>query len=125
MREMIRLGLLAGAATLGLAGPALADMSGLVGNTVVGTTPGDGLTRRIQLHADGTYRIAVSDGSASTGTWSVQGARLCYLAVDPKPAAGAPNPLCVEGLDGHKPGDAWTTTGHHGLEMKMTVIRGQ
>ena len=97
---------------------------GLVGNTVVGTTT-DGLTRRIQLRADGTYLITVSDGSRSSGTWTTQGAKLCYFALVPKPPAGAANPLCVEGLDGHKVGDAWATTGHHGLPMKMTVVQGQ
>jgi hypothetical protein len=117
--------LAAGLALALVATAARADVSGLVGNTVVGTTPGDGLTRRIQLHADGTYRIVVSDGSASSGTWSLDGVKLCYFALDPKPAAGAPNPLCVEGMDGHKLGDAWTTTGHHGLQMKMTVVKGQ
>ncbi len=84
----------------------------------------DGLARRIQLRADGTYRITVSDGTASAGTWSTRGAKLCYLSIQPKPGPSDVNPLCVEGLDGHKLGDAWTTTGHHGLEMKMTVVRG-
>lgn len=125
MRKTIGSGLLAGAAALALAGGAHADMSGLVGNTVIGTTAGDGLTRRVQLHADGTYRIAVSDGSFSAGTWSAQGSKLCYLRIDPKPGPNDANPLCVEGFDGHKLGDAWTTTGHHGLLMKMTVVRGQ
>jgi hypothetical protein len=106
-----------------VAGAAHAGVSGLLGHTVVGTTT-DGLTRRIQLRADGTYRITVSDGSVSTGTWSTQGAKLCYLRIQPKPGSNDVNPLCVEGLDGHKLGDAWTTTGHHGLQMKMTVVRG-
>lgn len=116
---------LAGLGLALMAGAAHADVSGLVGNTVVGTTTGDGLTRRIQLRADGTYRITVSDGSFSTGTWSTQGDKLCYLRIEPKPGPNDANPLCVVGLDGHKPGDAWTTTGHHGLAMKMTVVRGQ
>ncbi len=106
------------------AGAAQADMSGLVGNTVIGTTT-DGLTRRIQLRADGGYRITVSDGSVSTGTWTEDGDKLCYNRIDPKPAAGDQNPLCVQGLAGHKVGDIWTTTGHRGLPMKMTVVQGQ
>ncbi|HEY5411697.1 MAG TPA: hypothetical protein VIJ94_13330 [Caulobacteraceae bacterium] len=106
-----------------LASAAQADVAGLVGHTVVGATP-DGLTRRIQLRADRTYRISVSDGSTSTGTWSTKGDKLCYFRIQPEPAPGDLNPLCVEGLDGHKLGDAWTTTGHHGLPMKMTVVRG-
>lgn len=106
------------------AGAAHADVAGLVGNTVVGSTT-DGLTRRIQLHADGSYRIMVSDGSFSTGTWSTQGDKLCYMRIAPKPGPKDVNPLCVEGLDGHKLGDAWTTTGHRGLSMKMTVVQGQ
>ena len=115
---------LAALAGLTLAGPASADMSGLVGNTVVGSTP-DKLTRRIQLHADGSFRISVSDGSVSTGTWTSDGPKLCYNMISPPPAAGAPNPLCVDGLDGHKVGDSWMTTGHRGLPMTMTVVAGQ
>jgi hypothetical protein len=116
--------LMAGLALALVASAAGADMSGLVGNTVIGSTP-DGLTRRIQLHADGTYRITVSDGSMSTGTWSAKASKLCYLRIDPKPGPNDSNPLCVDGFDNHKLGDAWTTTGHHGLLMKMTVVRGQ
>jgi hypothetical protein len=106
------------------AGAAHADVQGLVGNTVVGATT-DGVTRRIQLHADGTYRITVSDGSHSIGTWSTQGDKLCYTRIEPKPGPKDVNPLCVEGFDGHKLGDAWTTTGHHGLATKRTVVQGQ
>lgn len=121
-----RLAAAALAALFGLAagGSASADMSGLVGATVVGSTP-DNLTRRIQLHADGTYRISVSDGSVSTGTWTTDGAKLCYTRVNPPPAAGERNPLCVDGLDGHKVGDRWMATGHLGLPMTMTVVAGQ
>ena len=115
---------LAALAGIVAAGSASADMSGLVGNTVVGSTP-DKLTRRIQLHADGSYRISVSDGSVSTGTWTSDGAKLCYTRISPPPAAGAPNPLCVDGLDGHKVDDSWMTTGHQGLPMTMTVVAGQ
>ena len=111
-------------ACMAAAGSASADVSGLVGNTVVGSTP-DKLTRRIQLRADGSYRITVSDGSVSTGTWISDGAKLCYNRVNPPPAAGAPNPLCVDGLGGHKVGDSWMTTGHQGLPMTMTVVAGQ
>ena len=112
-------------AAIAVGGSAHADMSGLVGNTAIGTTPGDGLTRRIQLRGDGSYRITVSDGSVSSGTWTTDGAKLCFKRVDPKPAAGEQNPLCVLGLDGHKVGDTWQTTGHHGLPMTMSVVAGQ
>jgi hypothetical protein len=111
-------------ATLAVASVAHADMSGLVGNTVIGSTP-DGLTRRVQLRADGSYLITVSDGSSSKGTWKADEARLCYTRIDPPPAAGGQNPLCVEGFDGHKVGDKWTATGHNNLPMTMTVIAGQ
>jgi hypothetical protein len=103
------------------AGAARADMSGLVGNTVIGSTP-DGLTRKIMLRADGSYRITVSDGSYSAGTWKADGAKLCYLRVEPKPD---PNPFCVEGLDGHKAGDSWKTVGHNNVPVTMTVVQGQ
>jgi hypothetical protein len=111
-------------AALAAAGAARADMSGLVGATVVGSTP-DGLTRKIMLRADGGYRITVSDGSYSAGTWKADGTKLCYTRLDPKPGPNDRNPFCVEGLDGHKVGDTWTTTGHNNLPMTMSVVRGQ
>ncbi len=112
------------AAAVAVGGIANADMAGLVGNTVIGTTP-DKLTRRIELRADGGYRISVSDGSVSTGTWKADGSKLCYTRIDPAPRPGDQNPLCVEGLDGHKVGDSWMATGHLGLPMTMTVVAGQ
>ena len=120
MKSLV-LGLLAAVA---ICGAASADISGLVGNTVIGSTP-DGLTRRIMLRADGSFRISVTDGSVSTGTWTVQGTRLCYARTDPKPPPGGQAVLCVEGLDGHKVGDRWMATGHQNMPMTMSIVAGQ
>ena len=111
-------------ATLALASPAWAGMSGLVGNTVLGESP-DGIVRRIQLHADGSYRISLSDGQASTGRWSEKDGRLCYDRVDPPPPAGSANPLCVDGFDGHRVGDRWKAPWREGKTLKMSVESGQ
>ncbi len=116
--------LIAAAAASSLAGAARADMSGLVGNTVVGVTP-DKVTRRIQLHADGSYRITLSDGSVSTGTWSEDAGKLCYNRIDPPAPAGSPDPLCVQGFDGHKAGEAWSAPWRNGGTMSLTVVPGQ
>ena len=99
-------------------------MSGLVGNTVIGVTP-DKVTRKIQLGADGGYRITLSDGSVSTGKWTEEGGKLCYERIDPPPPAGSPNPLCVEGFDGHKAGDTWSAPWRNGATMSLTAISGQ
>ena len=94
------------AAVLAAASPAFAGMGGLVGDTVFGRSP-DGVVRTIRLHADGTYRIELSDGQVSSGRWSEKDGRLCYDRVEPPPGPGAANPLCVDGFDGHKAGDRW------------------
>jgi hypothetical protein len=124
MEEIMRPILIGAALAFVGVGVASADMSGLVGNTVVGVTP-DKLERRIQLHADGSYRITVSDGSGSTGTWSAQGSKLCYTRINPPPQPGGVNPFCVDGFDGHKVGDTWTTPGRGGAAMSLTVVAGQ
>jgi hypothetical protein len=112
------------AAVLAAASPAMADMSGLVGNTVFGQSP-DGVVRQIWLDADGGYRISLSDGQVSTGRWSEKDGRLCYDRLQPPPGPGAPNPLCVEGFDGHGPGDRWEAPWRDGKTLKMWVVKGQ
>ncbi len=119
---MTRIGL-AAVLTLSLTGPAFADVSGLVGNTVIATTS-DGITRRIRLHADGTFLISVSDGTSATGRWSEKDGKLCYDR--DAPIGHEPPPqLCVEGFAGHRLGDRWTLPGHKGLVMTAKVVKGQ
>ncbi len=112
------------AACLVLAAASPADMSGLVGATVLGSTP-DKVTRRIQLHADGTYRITLSDGTVSSGRWSQKDDQLCYDRVDPPPPPGGANPFCVSGFAGHKVGDRWTLPWRNGGTMTLSVVAGQ
>ncbi len=116
--------LLAAFGALALAGAAHADMSGMVGNTMIVTTP-DGGTIRVQMHADGSYQAAVANGPTNKGTWAAQGAQLCYTQVDPAPTADQPQPICVPGMDGHKAGDSWSTAGPNGADLKMTIEAGQ
>ena len=105
--------------SLALAGAAQADMAGVVGNTIVVTTP-QNATVKVMLRAEGTYQTEASGGPSASGTWAVQGDQICYTQSNPAPAAGQPQPFCVQGLDGHKVGDSWSAAG-----MAMTVVAGQ
>ena len=118
----LRMMVIASAAALLCAGVAQADMSGLVGNTVVLTTPGGAI--KVQLHADGTYQTT-TPGGVDKGTWKADGGQLCYTQTDPKPPAERPNPFCVQGMDGKKVGDTWTQPGQGGASMSGTVQAGQ
>ena len=112
------------AGALALAGTASADMTGMVGNTVVLAMP-DNSTIKVQLHADGTYQTVVANGPAVKGTWAAVNGQLCYTQTDPAPAAGRPNPFCVQGMDGRKVGDTWTQPGPGGATMNGSVVAGQ
>jgi hypothetical protein len=111
------------AAAMALAGVAHADMSGLVGNTIlIDGVPGGPI--KIQLKGDGTYQT-VSGAGTVKGTWKADGGKLCYTQTDPAPPAGRPNPFCAEGMDGKKVGDTWTIPGQNGASMKGSVAAGQ
>jgi hypothetical protein len=122
MMSILRASLLAAAAAAASFGVAHADMSGLVGNTVnVGAAPN---AVKVQLRADGAYQVTTPQGAVK-GTWKADGAKLCYTQTDPAPQAGAPNPFCVDGMDGKKVGDTWTQPGQGGATMNFSVTAGQ
>ena len=114
--------LIGAAGALAFAGSALADMSGMVGNTIQITTP-NGVVK-IMLHSDGTYQTSLPDGSGSKGTWSEQDGALCYTQTDPAPPADRPNPFCAPGMSGKKVGDSWTQQGPGG-SVTGSVVSGQ
>jgi hypothetical protein len=114
---------LAAVAALALAGAAHADMSGMVGNTIV-LTGANNTTIKVQLHADGTYQTAIGGGPTIKGTWKDNNGQLCYHQTDPAPAAGQPGDFCAPGMNGRKVGDTWTQQGPGG-QMNGSVVAGQ
>ncbi len=123
MLNAIRVGALAGAAVLALAGVAHADMSGMVGNTIV-LTGANNMSIKVQLHADGSYQTAIGGGPTVKGTWKDNNGQLCYHQTDPAPAAGQQADFCAPGMNGRKVGDTWTQQGPGG-QMNGTVVAGQ
>ncbi len=121
--RLVRAFLIGAAGAMALGGAALADMSGLVGNTIEITTPNGVI--KVQLHADMTYQTTLPNGSTIKGTWADQGGQLCYTQTDPPPQAGAPSPFCAPGMDGKKVGDSWTMSGPNGASMTQQVVAGQ
>ncbi len=124
MLNSVRIGLLAAAASLAVAGVAQADMSGMVGNTIM-LTGDNNMQIKVQLHADGTYQTAIGGGPTIKGTWKDKGGQLCYTQIDPAPQAGQAAEFCAQGMDGRKVGDTWTQPGPGGASMKGSVAAGQ
>lgn len=114
--------LLLAAAAAAFAGAAYADVSGLVGNTVV-LTMGNGGQIKVQLHADGSYQTTTPQGTVK-GAWKFDNGQLCYTQTDPAPPAGRTNPFCAPGMDGKKVGDTWSQQGPGG-SMQGAVVAGQ
>jgi hypothetical protein len=124
MRMTIGLSVLAGAVALTLAGAAQADMSGMVGNTIV-LSGDNNMQIKVQLHADGTYQTTIAGGPTMKGTWKDKDGQLCYTQTDPAPQAGQSD-FCAQGMNGHKVGDTWTQAGPGGNgSLKGSVVAGQ
>jgi hypothetical protein len=119
----VRVLLLAAAGALALAGAARADMSGMVGNTIV-LTGANNTNIKVQLHADGTYQTVIGGGPTIKGTWKDNNGQLCYHQTDPAPAGGQPADFCAPGMNGRKVGDTWTQQGPGG-QMNGSVVAGQ
>lgn len=115
----------AGAALFLASTAAMADVSGLVGNTVVGTFP-DGKTMKVHVKADGSFSNVMPDGSAVSGTYTDDAKGVCFTQTTPPPEAGMAGPNCVATLSGKKVGDAWEVPGPaSGTVVKVTVVPGQ
>src|SRR3954470_11524809 len=100
----------AGAALFLVSTAALADVSGLVGNTVVGTFP-DGKTIKVHIKAGGAFDNVMPDGSAASGTFTDDAKGVCFTQTTPPPPAGMEAPNCVATLSGKKLGDNWEVPG--------------
>jgi hypothetical protein len=104
-----------------------ADVSGLIGNTVVEyDRQNPAFVVKVQLYADGTYRTWVSVGFkpiTTTGTWREQGGKLCYTQSS-KPIPGTPTYFCAHGMDGKNVGDTWIERWPDGRMFKAQVLAG-
>jgi hypothetical protein len=103
-----------------MAGPAFADpMASVYGNTVVITYPGDAKVK-LFINADGTYTGTGPDGSASAGTWAVQGDQTCFTQTSPAAGPASCSPTVEK-----KVGDVWTGPGQGGAEVSITIVEGR
>jgi hypothetical protein len=128
MSKTLRVSVLSGAAALGVVSVALADMSGLVGNTLVEyDRQSPEIVIKARLHADGSYQSWVSDGLTTIttqGTWKEQDGKLCYTQTS-KPIPGRPTYFCAKGMDGKKVGDTWLRRDNdYGRMYKGRVVAG-
>ena len=127
MWNTLRISLLSCAAALGPVSVALADVSGLFGNTsVLYDRQNPEFVVKVQLYADGTYQSSVTVGFntiTTTGTWKEQDGKLCYTTTS-KPIAGFPTYHCAKGMDGLKVGDTWIERWPDGRMFKGRVVAG-
>jgi hypothetical protein len=123
MLNRIRVGFCAGAAAMALAGAAHADMSGMVGNTIL-LNGANNTVIKVQLHSDGTYQTVIGGGPTIKGTWKDNNGQLCYHQTDPAPPAGQSGDFCAPGMNSRKVGDTWTQQGPGG-QMTGSVVAGQ
>lgn len=127
MLNTLGISILSGAAALGLAAVAVADVSGLIGNTVVlHDRQNPEIVIKTQLNADGSYQTSVSDGLntvTTSGTWMEQDGKLCYTQTS-KPIPGRPTYFCAKGMDSRKVGDTWLERWNDGRMYKGKVTPG-
>jgi hypothetical protein len=90
-------------------------------NTIVSTYP-SGRSARLWLAQDGTYTARGAKGAASSGVWSMKGARLCLK--QKKPYA-APVTYCSPVPQGAKVGSAWDAKSLKGEPLRNRIVEGR
>ena len=127
MIKTLRISLLSGAIALGAASVALADVSGLFGNTVVEyDRHNPEFVVKVRIYPDGTYQAWTSAGFntiTTQGTWKEQDGKLCYTQTS-KPTPGNPTYFCARGDAGRKVGDTWIERWPDGRIFKGRVVAG-
>ncbi len=128
MSSTLRISRLCAAIALGWVSVAAADVSGLLGNTIVAyDRRNPEIVIKTQLHADGTYQTWVSGGLGkpitTRGTWQELDGKLCYTQTS-KPIPGRPTHFCAKGMGGRKVGDTWILLWDDGTMYKGRVVAG-
>ncbi len=121
MRRSLKIGLLAAAATVLAGSAAMADMSGMTGNTVVCTYP-DGKATHVYPEAGGGYSVVTPDGKSVKGTWADDGTNVCYTQTDP-PFGPGEKPVCNSSAP-KKVGDSWSVTDPRGGVCTAVLTAG-
>lgn len=108
------------ASSLALAGAATATPDKLeraFGNTVVSTYP-DGRTALLWLKRDGTYQAKGRHRTASSGIWTLKGARMCLKQIKP---IRAPFSYCTPLPESDR---VWTAKAVTGEPIRVRIVRG-
>jgi hypothetical protein len=124
MANRFRIALLSGAAALAVAGVAIADVSGLVGNTILRyERQHPELVVKLQLNADGSFQALIDTKITATGAWEERDGKLCFSITSKQPP-GRPSHFCAHGMDGKKVGDSWLERWDDGHWYKARVVAG-
>lgn len=88
------------------------------GNTIMSTYP-DGRQAELWLAADGRYRAKGRRGDDSSGTWRVNGDRLCLRQHRPFPAPFSYCTPIPQRMD-----HAWSARAVTGEHIRVSLVRG-
>ena len=97
-------------------------MSSLYGNTLV-VTMADGMATKLMYKPDHTFTGVDGKGQKISGTWAVDGDKVCATQVQPPPAAGAEK-HCGPVMSDKKAGDKWEGTTPDGKKLTFELVKG-
>jgi len=107
------------AAALFVAGAAsAATIDAMTANTLT-VTDQAGVTLSYQFNTDGSYTVAMPDGSAGDGVWRVNASQFCFTPTGADEACVAAPPA------GKGPGDSWTTADPTGAPVTVSIVSGR
>jgi hypothetical protein len=99
-------------------GAAVADtMENAYGNTIVVTYP-NGAAAHYHFNADGTFSVAMPDGTSVSGAYEIAGDQICLT-----PTGG--ERACTGYVAGKSVGDTWTQTATDGSTITVTLQAGR
>jgi len=120
-RTFVALALAASCAASAAAATApAAAVQAAFGNTIVSTYP-DGRVAKLWLQAGGAYSAEGRRHDASSGHWSVKGAKLCLKQAKP---IATPFSYCTPIPDAGL-GHAWSAKAFTGEDIRVQVVKGR
>ncbi|MEQ1752917.1 MAG: hypothetical protein ABL973_02150 [Micropepsaceae bacterium] len=99
-------------------------MASRYGNTVVIAGPDGKEVGRVYYDADHKVVRKFADGKEVKGTWSMEGANLCFSQTEPAPATPAEAKQCAPFPGAKAVGDSWEVTTPAG-KLKATLQKGR
>lgn len=123
--KRILAGIAVAAMSASLAFAADDPMTSRYGNTIVVKAPGGAEIGRVYYDADHKVVRKTADGKEAKGTWSMEGANLCFNQVEPAPASAGEGKQCQPFPGPKNIGDTWEVTLPGGVKGTATLQKGR